>query len=173
MRSITLPKILLQLFFCAIFFSTPIFSSTLKNTTFDNPKLLSLSTGIFNIVKDPVHPMIQLEYRSTLKNFKKARPLCGFFVTEQGVTYLYGGIGYDIFFGKNVVFMPSFAPGFYYHGKGRKLHFPLEFRSCGELAYVFKNKSRFGAQFYHISNASLGKRNPGVEALLFTYSFAL
>lgn len=117
--------------------------------------------------------MVQLEYRSTLHNFKKARPLVGFFVTEQGACYVFGGIGYDIFLGKKVVFMPSFSPGFYYHGKGKKLHFPLEFRSSAELAYVFKNKSRLGAQFYHISNASLGDRNPGVEALLLTYSFAL
>lgn len=148
-------------------------ASTLKDSTFDNPKLLSFSTGIFDIVKHPTHPMVQFEYRSTLNNFKKARPLIGLFVTEQGATYLFGGMGYDIFFGKRVVFMPSFSPGLYYRGKGKKLWFPLEFRSSAELCYVFKNKSRLGAQFYHISNASLGKKNPGVEALLLTYSLAL
>lgn len=166
-----------HLIFFATAFATILSSkglcSTLRDKTFDNPSLVSVSAGIFDIVKNPTHPMIQLEYRSTLHNYKKARPLVGFFVTEQGACYFFGGIGYDIFLGKKIVFMPSFSPGFYYSGKGKKLHFPLEFRSSAELAYVFKNKSRIGAQFYHISNASLGSRNPGVEALLLTYSFAL
>ena len=162
---------LTAMLFCLIFSKG--MCSTLKDETFDNPPLLSLSAGVFDIVKNPTHAMVQLEYRSTLTHYKKARPLVGFFVTQQGGVYAFGGIGYDIFLGKKVVFMPSFSPGFYYPGKGKKLHFPLEFRSSAELAYVFKNKSRLGAQFYHISNASLGKRNPGVEALLLTYSFAL
>lgn len=149
------------------------FASTLKDETFDNPTLLTVGAGVFDIIKNPTHAMVQFEYRSTLTHFKKARPIVGLFVTQQGTTYVYGGMGYDIFFGKSVVLMPSFTPGLYYHGKGKKLWFPLEFRSAAELSYVFKNKSRLGAQFYHISNASLGKKNPGVEALVLNYSFAL
>lgn len=163
----------LSILFSCLLLTTSSYASTLKNTTFDNPKLITLGLGIFDIVKDPKHVLFQFEYRSTLNNFKKARPIVGFFVTEQGTTYVYGGMGYDIFFGKNVVFMPSFTPGLYYHGKGKKLRFPLEFRSAAELAYVFKNKNRLGAQFYHISNASLGRKNPGVEVLVLNYSIAL
>lgn len=161
------------LFSGLLFICTSGFASTLKNTTFENPNLVTLGLGIFDIVKDPTHVLLQIEYRSTLTNYKKARPIAGFFVTQQGTTYVYGGIGYDIFFGKRVVFMPSFTPGIYFHAKGKKLWFPLEFRSAAELAYVFKNKSRLGMQFYHISNASLGRKNPGVEALVLNYSFAL
>ena len=142
------------------------FASTLKDETFENPQLLTVGAGVFDIIKNPTHAMLQFEYRSTLTHFKKARPIVGLFVTQQGTTYVYGGMGYDIFFGKSVVFMPSFTPGLYYRGKGKKLWFPLEFRSAAEL-------SRLGAQFYHISNASLGKKNPGVEALVLNYSFAL
>lgn len=164
----------IALFFITLFcLVSKAHASTLKNTTFDNPNLVTVGAGIFDIVKNPTHAMLQLEYRSTLTHYKKARPIVGFFVTQQGTTYVYGGMGYDIFFGKHVVFMPSFTPGLYYRGKGKKLWFPLEFKSSAELAYVFKNKSRLGAQFYHISNASLGRKNPGVEALLLTYSFAL
>jgi lipid A 3-O-deacylase len=158
---------------CFLLLSWAAFGSTLRDDTFQNPSLLSVSAGVFDIVKNPTNPMVQIEYRSTLTHYRKARPLAGFFVTDKGSCYLFGGIGYDIFLSKSLVFMPSFAPGFYYSGKGKKLHFPLEFRSSAELAYVFKKGSRLGAQFYHISNASLGKRNPGVEALLLTYSLAL
>jgi lipid A 3-O-deacylase len=117
--------------------------------------------------------MLQLEYKSTFTNFKKARPIYGAFITEKLSSYFYCGVGYDIFLGKYLVFTPSIAAGIYFQGNGKKLHYPLEFRSSAELCYVFKNKSRIGGQFYHISNASLGRKNPGVEALLLTYSFAL
>ncbi|MCX6988631.1 MAG: acyloxyacyl hydrolase [Chlamydiae bacterium] len=148
-------------------------ASTLKNTTFDNPNLLTISFGVFDIIKNPYNAIIQLEYKSTLTNYKKARPILGLFTTHHGSTYLFGGIGYDIFFGPHIALTPSLCPGLYYAGGGKKLHFPLEFRSCAELSYVLKNKSRIGAQFYHISNASLGTKNPGVEALLVSYSIAL
>ena len=46
----------------------------------------------------------------------------------------------------------------------RDLGYELEFRSGIEIGYVFCNKSRLGVHFYHISNASLGRKNPGEEA---------
>jgi len=54
-----------------------------------------------------------------------------------------------------------------------ELGFPLEYRSSAELSYRLKNKSRFGAMFYHISNSSLGFKNPGTECLVFFYSVSL
>jgi len=148
-------------------------ASTLRNTSFDNPDLLSFGLGIFNMIKDPTHVLFQFEYKRTFSNFKKARPIFGAFTTEQLSTYLYAGVGYDIFIFNNIVFTPSFSAGIYFPGYGRKLYFPLEYRSSAELAYVLKNKNRIGAQFYHISNASIGRKNPGVEALVVSYSIAL
>ncbi|MBM3207284.1 MAG: acyloxyacyl hydrolase [Chlamydiae bacterium] len=156
-----------------IFLFSQASASTLKNKTFDNPDLLSFGVGIFNIIKDPTHVLFQFEYKRTFSNFKKARPIFGAFTTEQLSTYFYTGVGYDIFLYKSIVFTPSFCAGIYFPGWGKKLHFPLEYRSSAELAYVLKNKSRIGAQFYHISNASIGKKNPGVEALVVSYSIAL
>jgi len=151
----------------------PACASSLKDKTFDNPSLFTVGGGAFAITKQRDAGMLQFEYRSTLHNFKKARPILGLFVTQKGTTYVYGGIGYDIFFGKHIVFMPSLCPGIYFAAKGKKLHYPLEFRSAAELAYVFKNKCRIGGQFYHISNASLASRNPGVEAVLLNFSIPL
>jgi hypothetical protein len=93
--------------------------------------------------------------------------------TEKGTLYVCGGLGWDIFLGKHFVLTPSFAPGLYSKGGGKSLHYPLEFRSSIELAYIFKDKARAGAQFYHISNASLGHKNPGTECLIFFYSFPI
>jgi hypothetical protein len=99
-------------------------ASTLKNTTFDNPDLLCFGLGVFNIVKDPTHVLFQFEYKKTFSNFKKARPIFGAFTTEQLSTYLYAGVGYDIFIFNNIVFTPSFSAGIYFPGYGRKLYFP-------------------------------------------------
>ena len=60
---------------------------------------------------------------------------------------------------------PSFIPGVYCKGSGKDLGYPLEFRSSLELAYEWCCKARLSGQFYHISNASLSKKNPGANAL--------
>ena len=156
-----------------IILGSSISASTLRNNTFENPDLLSMGVGIFNITKDPTHVLMELEYKTTFSHFKKARGIFGGFITEQYSSYLYIGVGYDLFFMKHFVFTPSFCPGIYFQGKGKDLYFPLEYRSCAELCYILPNRHRIGAEFYHISNASIGRKNPGVEALVFTYSIAL
>ncbi len=130
---------------------------------------LQLGLGVFNIVRPDRQFQMQVEYRWDV-DLKGLRPLAAVFVTGRGSIYLCAGAGWDIFFGKHVVLVPSFAPGLYFKGGGKDLHFPLEFRSSLELAYVFSNKGRLGAQFYHISNASLGRKNPGAESLIFYYA---
>ena len=66
---------------------------------------------------------------------------------------------------------PSFAPGYYDKGNGKELYFNLEFRSQLEIAFRFTNGARIGASIGHISNASLGPPNPGVEYLACTIAF--
>jgi len=114
-----------------------------------------------------------VEYRSCLPCFPYARPLFGIMGTERATLYVYGGMALDLFLGKGFVLTPSFAPGLYVQGKGKDLGFPLEFRSSMELSYILPNRGRIGAQFYHISNASLGSKNPGAEALVFFYGIPL
>ncbi|MCB1074210.1 MAG: acyloxyacyl hydrolase [Simkania sp.] len=142
-----------------------------------DPRLLSLGVGVFNIVRNTKAVTFQLEYRSDLAIYKNRfifiRPLLGVMATTKGSTYFYGGVAFDFFLTNFLVFTPSFAPGFYIKGGGMELGFPLEYRSSAELSYRLSNKSRFGAMFYHISNASLGFRNPGTECLVFFYAFPL
>ncbi|MBM3198153.1 MAG: acyloxyacyl hydrolase, partial [Chlamydiae bacterium] len=136
-------------------------------------KLLYLGTGIYDIIHDPHNALLQLEYRTFFPKCHYLRPLAGTMITNKASWYIYGGIAGDIFLSKQWVLTPSFSPGIYLQGKGKDLHFPLEFRSSLELAFIFPNEARLGAQFYHISNASLGKKNPGAEALVFFYGVPL
>ncbi|MGH7126628.1 MAG: acyloxyacyl hydrolase [Stellaceae bacterium] len=42
-----------------------------------------------------------------------------------------------------------------------------EFRTGAELDYRFADNRRVGVGLYHMSNAGLGKENPGVELATF------
>ncbi|HSX03919.1 MAG TPA: acyloxyacyl hydrolase, partial [Rhabdochlamydiaceae bacterium] len=134
------------------------------------PALVSLGVGVFNIVRPQRTVQYQIEYKWE-NCWYYIQPFVSFFITNHQSTYFCAGICADIFVTKNIVVTPSFAPGIYIKGHGKDLGFPLEFRSCLALSYQFKNCTRFGAEFYHISNASLGHRNPGEESLVFFFSF--
>lgn len=134
------------------------------------PALVSLGVGVFNIVRKERTAQYQIEYKWE-NCYYYIQPFVSFFITNHRSTYFCAGACADIFIYKNLVLTPSFAPGIYVRGKGKDLGFPLEFRSSLALSYQFKNCTRVGAQFYHISNASLGHRNPGEESLVFFFSF--
>jgi len=134
--------------------------------------LLSFAVGSFNVQRDKRTAQFQLEYKFA-KDFLYARPMIGAFMTSKSAFYTYLGIGWDLHLSKYLVMTPSFAPGVYLQGQDKNLGYPLEFRTCLELAYKFSNKARLGAQFYHLSNASISKRNPGEESLLIFYSYPL
>ncbi len=169
----------MRIFLLFLTFSAIAFSDIKRqvNGPITEPKLLSAGAGIFNIVRNEKMLDLQLEYRSCYAFYKNKflffRPLFGVMATSKFSAYVYSGVAFDIFFAKSIVFTPSFAPGIYFRGKGMDLGFPLEFRSSVELAYRFNNKSRLGAMFYHLSNASLSSHNPGTECLVFFYAFPL
>ena len=144
----------------------------------NDSKLLMTGAGVFSIIRKKKISCFQLEYRSDFAIYKNRRilirPLAGAMITSTISGYIYGGVAFECFFSPRIVFTPSFAPGVYLRRKGIDLGHPIEFRSSAELAYRFKNRSRVGIMFYHLSNASLGKRrNPGTECLMFYYTFPL
>lgn len=131
-----------------------------------------IGAGLFNMIRHHRTWQYQIEYRWDV-NFHHIRPLASLMATEKATLYLCAGAGWDIFLGKHFVLTPSFAPGLYFKGSGKSLHFPLEFRSAIECAHIFQNQARLGAQFYHISNASLGSKNPGAESLILFYALPI
>jgi lipid A 3-O-deacylase len=130
---------------------------------------LLMGAGLFDMDKTHPQPLIQLEYRWDI-DFRRIRPLAGFFVAAEGNCFFYGGVGVDIYLGRKVILTPSFAPGFYYAGNGKSLGFPVNFRSAIDLCYESSNRARWGIQLNHISNAGMLWKNPGANSLVFFYS---
>lgn len=136
----------------------------------DEPDFLTISAGRFDMIANH-NPATEfgLQYRSDYKMWY-LKPHGGIIATTDETFYGYGGILFDIFIGNRFVLTGSTAVGYYAKGSGKNLHHPLEFRSGAELAYRFDDRSRLGLGIFHISNASIGERNPGVETFLASYS---
>ncbi len=135
-----------------------------------DPSFVSVSMGRydFNRRKDPAWEG-GLQYRSDLKLWVFS-PMIGVMHNTHATTDIYAGISLDVFLGNRIVIRPSFAPSYYHRGGGENLGDSLEFRSAIEFAYRFDDRSRLGVEVYHMSNASLGKINPGEESINMVYS---
>jgi len=130
---------------------------------------ISLSSAVFDILQqvDPAYET-RIEFRLGSVNLW-GRPFSGIMINTGGAMYLYMGLYYDIPVGDYFYITPSFAPGLYAKSKSKDLNFVLQFRSQIEISFKFDNNARIGVGFSHVSNASLGKANPGVESLVLTY----
>ena len=98
----------------------------------------------------------------------KISPITGGFITENSAFYLYSGAQaeYDIGFLK---ITPSFAPGYYNSGDGKDLGSALEFKSEIQMSLNLSDTAEFGMSYNHISNASLGDKNPGANSYMINF----
>ena len=95
-------------------------------------------------------------------------PVTGFLITGDNAGYVYTGVQAEYKLG-NLNIVPSFTPGIYSEGDGKDLGHPLEFKSEVQLSFdLFKN-SELGFSYNHISNASLGDKNPGANSYMFNF----
>ena len=95
-------------------------------------------------------------------------PITGGFLTENSAAYIYTGIEWNVEVGK-MLFTPSFAPGIYHEGNGKDLGHILEFKSEVQLSYAVSDNTSFGVSYNHVSNASLGDKNPGANSYMLNY----
>ncbi len=95
-------------------------------------------------------------------------PITGGFITENSAAYVYTGIEWNVDMGQ-LKFTPSFAPGLYHEGDGKDLGHILEFKSEVQFSYNLSDKSSFGVSYNHVSNASLGDKNPGANSYMFNF----
>ena len=136
------------------------------------PGLLSLGVGTFDTIRSHKRmAQYQAEYKWRA-SWHGIQPIASLMFSQKGSAYFCFGACYDIYMGRHWVLTPSFAPGLYLKNKGKDLGLPLEFRSSLAIAFEFDNWHRLGLQFYHLSNASFGSRNPGEESLVLFYSIA-
>lgn len=133
-----------------------------------DPARIAIGSGVFDVIPNSGKPgsgatgLALGEYRFGDVLWIIA-PFVGTFGTAKGAFYGYGGFGFDINFFERFVATPSAAVGYFTPGTGINLGAHTEFREGAEFAYRFDNLSRLGVGLYHMSNAGIGKQNPGVE----------
>ena len=100
--------------------------------------------------------------------FGNISPITGALITADNASYIYTGIQAQYKLG-NLNITPSFTPGLYHEGDGKDLGHLLEFKSEVQISLdIFKN-SELGFSYNHISNASLGDKNPGANSYMFNF----
>ena len=100
--------------------------------------------------------------------FGNLSPITGLMITADNAGYVYTGIQAQYKIG-NLHFTPSFAPGLYHEGDGKDLGHILEFKSELQISLDLSNSSELGFSYNHLSNASLGKKNPGANSYMFNF----
>ena len=98
----------------------------------------------------------------------KLSPITGGFLTENSAVYLYSGVQSEFDLGFMSI-TPSFAPGYYNNGNGKDLGHPLEFKTEVQVSFDLSKDSHLGMSYNHISNASLGTKNPGANSYMFNF----
>ena len=139
-----------------------------------NENQLNFFTGNFDFSDDKQKAVLvgfqhQNENLSRDTFLGNISPITGGFVTENSAAYIYTGIEWNMDLGEKMVFTPSFTPGLYHEGNGKDLGHVLEFKSEVQFSYTVTDQSKLGVSYNHVSNASLGDKNPGANSYMFNF----
>ena len=160
------------LFFVLILFSTTSTADEVKLDENNNTKL-NFYTGMFDFSDEGKksglfglqHQNVDLRRDTFLGNLS---PITGAMITEANATYFYTGVQAQYKIGA-IDITPSFAPGYYNEGNGKDLGHALEFKSEVQLSLELPKQSKIGFSYNHLSNASLGDKNPGANSYMFNF----
>ena len=95
-------------------------------------------------------------------------PITGALITSDNAGYIYTGVQAQYKIGLlNIT--PSFTPGLYHEGNGKDLGHMLEFKSEVQLSLDLSKNTELGFSYNHLSNASLGDKNPGANSYMFNF----
>ena len=163
--------IILITFLCNVLFITYLFAEEKivneKNTE------INVYSGMFDFSDDGAkstlfgfqHQNEELKRNSFLGTLS---PITGGMITADNAVYLYTGVQADYDLGL-LKLTPSFTPGIYNQGDGKDLGHIIEFKSEIQLSMDLSKNSMFGMSYNHISNASLGSKNPGANSYMFNF----
>ena len=161
----------LMLFFCALMIFEKSFS--VEEKKIDDGHKYNFYTGMFDFSdKGKKSQIIGLQhlndnlFRDSI--IGKIKPVTGFMLTTDTATYLYTGIQAEYKIGK-LNLIPSFTPGLYHEGDGKDLGHLVEFKSELQLSLDLSPTTEFGFSYNHLSNASLGEKNPGANSYMFNF----
>ena len=134
---------------------------------------LNVFTGMFDFSDDKQSSgLVGLQHQNDelfRKSFLgKLSPITGGFFTEKNALYLYTGVQAEYEFGFLTI-TPSFAPGYYNYGSGKDLGYPLEFKSEIQMSLNLSDSTHLGMSYNHISNASIGTKNPGANSYMINF----
>ena len=130
----------------------------------DEPShLLCAGLGVVEVLDDPGLCTWNFELRPAFA-YRHVRPWLFFGTGRHDTFYAAGGVLVDFALGERWRLTPSFGAG-YFDSRRMSLGYHAEFRSGIELSRRFRNGQRLGLAFAHLSNGSLGERNPGTETL--------
>jgi len=134
---------------------------------------LNFFTGMFDFSDDKqASGVLGLQHQNDdlfRKSFLgKLSPITGGFLTEKNAFYFYTGAQAEYDLGLFTI-TPSFAPGYYNSGDGKDLGSALEFKSEVQMTFNLSDSAEFGMSYNHISNASLGDKNPGANSYMINF----
>ena len=134
---------------------------------------LNVFTGMFDFSDDgKKSTLIGFEHQDENLNrdtfLGNLSPITGILVTADNAGYIYTGIQAQYKMGA-LNFTPSFTPGLYHEGDGKDLGHILEFKSELQFSLDLAGNSQLGFSYNHISNASLGDKNPGANSYMFNF----
>ena len=130
-------------------------------------------TGMFDFSDDKqASPVLGLQHQNEelFIDTGKGRmsPITGGFITSKNAFYLYTGVQAEYEIG-SFNFTPSFAPGYYGKGNGKDLGSVVEFKTEVQVTYDLSEVTHLGMSYNHISNASIGSKNPGANSYMFNF----
>ena len=153
------------------FFSFEVKSEEIKNLPSEHE--VNVYSGMFDFSDDgKKSALIGFQHQNenlTRESFLGTlSPITGALITADNAAYFYTGIQAKYKMGK-IHLTPSFTPGIYEQGDGKDLGHLVEFKSEVQLSLNLHEKSQFGMSYNHISNASLGEKNPGANSYMFNF----
>ena len=164
----------LKIFLINILIITSAFSSLAEEKDLNNQNTeFSVYTGMFDFSDDGKRSvLVGVEHQNENLNrdtfLGNLSPITGIMITEDNAGYVYTGVQGQYKIG-SINFTPSFTPGLYHEGDGKDLGHVIEFKSELQFSLNLSENSHFGFSYNHISNASLGKKNPGANSYMFNF----
>ena len=163
--------IILITFLCNVLFITYLFAE--EKIMNEKSTEINVYSGMFDFSDDGAkstlfgfqHQNEELKRNSFLGTLS---PITGGMLTADNAVYLYTGVQADYDIGL-LKLTPSFTPGIYNQGNGKDLGHIIEFKSEIRLSMDLSKNSMFGMSYNHISNASLGSKNPGANSYMFNF----
>ena len=157
-------------FLTCIFISFSVIADEIK---LENNTELSFFTGMFDFSDDgKKSSLVGVQHQNENLNrdtfLGNLSPITGAMITADNATYIYTGVQAQYKIGA-LNFTPSFTPGFYNEGDSKDLGHALEFKSEIQLSLDLPRDSQLGLSYNHLSNASLGEKNPGANSYMFNF----